>query len=58
MGRKFIPVTAGSNQYKVFLKDIKYIHKFNNKKRPPLPKYDKEVVLTQTFEEIEIEVEF
>lgn len=58
MGRKYIPVTTGDSQYKVFLKDVKIIHKMAKKKRPPLPKYDREISLSPVYDNIEVEVEF
>lgn len=43
MGRKYVPVAAGQRTYKLYINDIKMIHKFDKKKRPPLPKYDGDV---------------
>lgn len=39
MGRKYIPTQAGSKQRKIFLDDLKKIHKRRQREVPTLPKY-------------------
>ena len=57
MGRKYIPVITGGNKCKVFLKDVKFIHKVGIKKRPPLPKYQNDEPSSPVYESVEVEFE-
>lgn len=39
--KTYIKVERNDNRYRVYMEDVKKIHKIAKKERPPLPHYDK-----------------
>ncbi len=44
MGKKFVPIQRRNMKYKLFLADIKNVHKFHIKKTPAIPDFTKKDV--------------
>lgn len=51
-GRSYIPVTRNSQEYKIFISDVKTWRQISKKKTPRLPAYDQKKCLTLKWEEI------
>lgn len=47
MGRKFVPISKGDTKYRLYLTDIKKIHKSRGKSLPPVPDFEKKDVSSQ-----------
>lgn len=47
MGKKFVPIQRRNHKYKLFLADIRSVHKCPVKKTPLLPPFDKNDVSTE-----------
>lgn len=57
MGKKFVPIQRRNYKYKLFLIDIKKLHKYTVRKTPALPGFEKNDVSTEIATDQELSFE-